>query len=317
MKPSNVARKPCKSGVTGVWWDDRRHKWTAWIKEKGNEHWTYIAPYDTVEAARSVVEEATYYESEGVDWREYMEFNPPIRRYTKRRTAFRLSEAAQPSPETGGNAEPQEVATPKGAQDIAHPRPWEPVEQCEPAENESHPDHNWKPGNTGPQQETAMRPQVEARMKKFTTHMSDWVNAQGRPLPYEQRVQERRIKPRPTVGNPVVARHPNGEADHMKAPEYLNRSIATLAQRARTYDDPDGERSIGKTVEIFNSLTAHGLNEKEGWLFMLCLKLARSQSGGDFTADTFVDLAAYAALMGESADDDEYDDDPQMLGVNT
>lgn len=291
MRPSNVARKPCKSGVTGIWWDDRRHKWTAWIKEKGNEHWTYIAPYDTVEAAKSGVEEATYYESEGVDWREYMEFNPPIRRYTKRRTAFHLSEAAQPSPE--------------------------PVEQCEPAENESHPNHNWKPGNTGPQQETALRPQVEAGMKKFTTHMSDWVNAQGRPLPYEQRVQDRRVKPRPTVGNPTVARHPNGEADHMKAPEYLSRSIATLAQRARTYDDPDGERSIGKTVEIFNSLTSHQLSEKEGWLFMLCLKLARSQSGGDFTADTFVDLAAYAALMGESADDDEYDDDPQMLGVNT
>jgi hypothetical protein len=99
------------------------------------------------------------------------------------------------------------------------------------------------------------------------------------------------------------------------APDYLHHAIHTLSQRAREYDSPAGEKSIGKTVEIFNSLTGTTLSESDGWLFMVCLKLVRSRQG-DFKEDTFVDLAAYSALCGEAqSSDDEYD--PEMLGVNT
>jgi hypothetical protein len=99
------------------------------------------------------------------------------------------------------------------------------------------------------------------------------------------------------------------------ATDYLRRAIHTLSQRAKEYDSPDGEKSIGKTVQIFNSLTGSDLSEADGWLFMVCLKLVRSRQG-DFKEDTFVDLAAYSALCGEAqSSDDEYD--PEMLGVNT
>jgi hypothetical protein len=73
-----------------------------------------------------------------------------------------------------------------------------------------------------------------------------------------------------------------------------------MQDRAATYDKPDGERSMGRTVEAFNAITSHTLTEEQGWLFMGLLKMARSQSG-DFKADNFEDEAAYAALRGECA----------------
>lgn len=107
----------------------------------------------------------------------------------------------------------------------------------------------------------------------------------------------------------------------LHAENYLRRSIYALNQRARAYDAPGGEKSIGKTVELFNNLTGNSLSESHGWLFMVCLKLVRSQQG-EFKMDNFVDLAAYAALYGESQEkevpepvDEEYD--AMELAVNT
>jgi hypothetical protein len=73
-----------------------------------------------------------------------------------------------------------------------------------------------------------------------------------------------------------------------------------MQERAATYDQPQGERSIGKTVAMFNTLTEHGLTEEQGWLFMTCLKMVRAQAG-DYRADSYEDGAAYFALAGESA----------------
>jgi hypothetical protein len=73
-----------------------------------------------------------------------------------------------------------------------------------------------------------------------------------------------------------------------------------MQDRAATYDKPDGERSMGRTVEAFNAITSHTLTEEQGWLFMGLLKMVRSQSG-DFKSDNFEDEAAYAALRGECA----------------
>ena len=53
-------------------------------------------------------------------------------------------------------------------------------------------------------------------------------------------------------------------------------------------------------------MTGLSLTEEEGWIFMVFLKLARSQQG-EFKLDDYVDMAAYAALAGESAMPD-----PQM-----
>lgn len=86
----------------------------------------------------------------------------------------------------------------------------------------------------------------------------------------------------------------------MKAPDFLQAGLKHMQDRAATYDNPEGERSMKNTVAAFNALTGLSLTEQQGWLFMCCLKMARTQQGA-FRADNYEDLAAYAGLMGESA----------------
>lgn len=88
----------------------------------------------------------------------------------------------------------------------------------------------------------------------------------------------------------------------MKASEIIEQALKHMRDRAATYDRPDGERSIGATVEAFNAVTGDGLmnTEERGWLFMLLLKAVRSQQG-DYRADSYEDGAAYFALAGETA----------------
>jgi hypothetical protein len=85
----------------------------------------------------------------------------------------------------------------------------------------------------------------------------------------------------------------------MNAADILKAAAATLDQRGKDYDQPEGERSMGRIVETFNVLTGHTLTEAQGWQFMACLKLVRMSSAADPT-DSAVDCAAYAALAGEA-----------------
>lgn len=84
----------------------------------------------------------------------------------------------------------------------------------------------------------------------------------------------------------------------------LQAGIDHLAERAVTYDKPQGERSVGMLVAMFNVLVAEKLkvplSEEDGWNFMELLKLVRSKQG-DYKADSFEDRAAYAALAAEAA----------------
>jgi len=57
---------------------------------------------------------------------------------------------------------------------------------------------------------------------------------------------------------------------------------------------------MARTVLAFNALTGANLTVLQGWIFMLCLKLARSQQG-KYHADDFIDLTGYAVLAGEEA----------------
>lgn len=90
----------------------------------------------------------------------------------------------------------------------------------------------------------------------------------------------------------------------MKAHEFLEAGIGHMKDRAATYDAPTGERSMEKTVAIFNELLAEKLRspltEEDGWNFMEILKLVRSKQG-EFKADSYEDRAAYAGLAGEAA----------------
>jgi len=86
----------------------------------------------------------------------------------------------------------------------------------------------------------------------------------------------------------------------MTAPDFLSAALSHMQDRASTYDSPQGERSMGKTVAAFNAITGHELTEEQGWLFMVLLKSVRTQQGG-FRADNYEDGAAYFGLQGEAA----------------
>ena len=93
---------------------------------------------------------------------------------------------------------------------------------------------------------------------------------------------------------------PIGQAPAFNAPALLDAAAKHMRDRAATYDKPEGERSMGKTVEAFNTITGRDLRESEGWLLMALLKMVRSETGGDPHRDSIEDLIAYSALFGEA-----------------
>ena len=86
---------------------------------------------------------------------------------------------------------------------------------------------------------------------------------------------------------------PDTVATHM-----LKSAAKAIQDRAQQRDMQDGERSMRRTVEAFNALTNRAISEHEGWLFMVCLKMARA-TAGSFQPDDYVDGAAYFALAGD------------------
>ncbi len=86
----------------------------------------------------------------------------------------------------------------------------------------------------------------------------------------------------------------------MSAPGLLGTAAKHMQDRAKTYDQPGGERSMGKTVAAFNAISGRDLTEAEGWMLMACLKLVRSQQRKQPHEDSVSDLVAYAALFGEA-----------------
>lgn len=78
----------------------------------------------------------------------------------------------------------------------------------------------------------------------------------------------------------------------------LEESIGQMKARAALRDAGSGERSMARTIGIFNAWTGNSLTEEDGWRFMVALKQAREVQG-HFNRDDYVDLAAYAALLGE------------------
>lgn len=71
--------------------------------------------------------------------------------------------------------------------------------------------------------------------------------------------------------------------------------------------DVQAERSMKRTVAIFNAYAGLNLTETEGWMFMVALKMARAK-GGKFQRDDYVDMASYCGLAGECAEQEERGD---------
>lgn len=84
------------------------------------------------------------------------------------------------------------------------------------------------------------------------------------------------------------------------AADFVDAAKGHMNAREVEYDTPGGERSMGKTVEMFNTLFDKDLTEEQGWQFMSLLKKVRTTTG-KFKADNYEDDTAYAALSGEAA----------------
>lgn len=48
----------------------------------------------------------------------------------------------------------------------------------------------------------------------------------------------------------------------MRAHEILEQGVKEMGDRAKTYDNPQGERSMGKTVAAFKAVTGHDITEE-------------------------------------------------------
>ena len=86
------------------------------------------------------------------------------------------------------------------------------------------------------------------------------------------------------------------------AQNLLEKAAVLMDERAKQYDQPQGERSMERTVRAFNAITGRELTEEEGWLFMIILKYTRFfQNPLVPHRDSVEDAIAYASLFGESA----------------
>lgn len=87
----------------------------------------------------------------------------------------------------------------------------------------------------------------------------------------------------------------------MKAPDFLRKGADLLEERGKQYDQPGGERSMGKAVSAFNTITGRSLTEAEGWLLLQVLKDVRQWQNPDkYHADSAEDCVSYAALKAEA-----------------
>ena len=84
------------------------------------------------------------------------------------------------------------------------------------------------------------------------------------------------------------------------AESFLLRAAQLQKERGEQYDSPEGERSMGKAVTAFNTITGQNISESEGWLLLQLLKDVRQWSKNDYHADSAEDCIAYAALKAES-----------------
>jgi hypothetical protein len=78
-----------------------------------------------------------------------------------------------------------------------------------------------------------------------------------------------------------------------------------LGERGAKRDLPSGERSMAVAVRLFNIARPptkkpldSDLSTADGWLFMMCLKLARQRAGA-YVEDDDNDLIGYATLRAD------------------
>lgn len=111
------------------------------------------------------------------------------------------------------------------------------------------------------------------------------------------------------------ARHALGLDDNVMTPEeaelpakeyrrtaefFLRQAAELMKERGKQYDQPGGERSMGRAIAALNAITGRDLTEAEGWLLMSLVKRVRQFSGSGYHQDSAEDAVAYAALEAEA-----------------
>lgn len=91
---------------------------------------------------------------------------------------------------------------------------------------------------------------------------------------------------------------------YKKVTEWLEEAQDILVERGKDYDGEE-ERSMGKTIEIFNIFTGHDLKESEGWLLMQILKDVRQWTKDDLHVDSALDSISYCGLKCEALSKEE------------
>lgn len=86
----------------------------------------------------------------------------------------------------------------------------------------------------------------------------------------------------------------------LTARDFLQRAIKTMNDRGKQYDSPSGERSMGKAVDAFNTITGRSLTTDEGWLLMQVLKDVRQYSRASYHEDSAIDCTAFSALKADA-----------------
>ena len=96
--------------------------------------------------------------------------------------------------------------------------------------------------------------------------------------------------------------HKDG-SNKTKAVELLETSAATLIRCGKKYDSTgnNSERVMDRIVDMFNAATGHELTEAQGNIFMVCLKVVRSETGTYHDDDHYIDGVNYFAMAGESS----------------
>jgi hypothetical protein len=84
-----------------------------------------------------------------------------------------------------------------------------------------------------------------------------------------------------------------------EAVQILEDACACIGDRAAERD-VESERSMAQAVKVFNAARGYDLDEEDGWIFMVCLKIVRARAGTKVNVDDYVDGAAYMALAGEA-----------------
>jgi hypothetical protein len=98
----------------------------------------------------------------------------------------------------------------------------------------------------------------------------------------------------------ITSKSKKGAKQPRTAQQFLAHAAALQVQRGKQYDQADGERSMGKTVAVFNIITGHSLSEAEGWLLQQLLKDVRQWSAPEYHEDSAVDGVSYSSLKAES-----------------